>query len=118
MIQLSILVLFFSFQVQDGIRAGHVTGVQTCALPICIDGRFQHRHQAFAYRFTRLCGSMSHGLHPDSRFIGECASADPDRKIVGLGWIAVAVLYTKSTITVTETRRGREGGGYKCEMVQ
>src|SRR5690625_40041 len=42
-----------------------------------IDGRFQHRHQAFAYRFTRLCGSMSHGLHPDSRFIGECASADP-----------------------------------------
>src|SRR5439155_13755727 len=26
-------VLFF-FQAEDGIRAGHVTGVQTCALPI------------------------------------------------------------------------------------
>src|SRR5437870_10475540 len=25
----------FFFQAEDGIRAGHVTGVQTCALPIC-----------------------------------------------------------------------------------
>src|SRR5690606_39757036 len=26
---------FFFFQAEDGIRAFHVTGVQTCALPIC-----------------------------------------------------------------------------------
>src|SRR6266702_7359396 len=26
--------LFFFFQAEDGIRDGHVTGVQTCALPI------------------------------------------------------------------------------------
>src|SRR5207253_3613741 len=26
---------FFFFQAEDGIRDGHVTGVQTCALPIC-----------------------------------------------------------------------------------
>src|SRR5690625_7236307 len=25
----------FFFQAEDGIRCGHVTGVQTCALPIC-----------------------------------------------------------------------------------
>src|SRR5690625_7593204 len=25
---------YFFFQAEDGIRAGHVTGVQTCALPI------------------------------------------------------------------------------------
>src|SRR5439155_19200174 len=25
----------FFFQAEDGIRDGHVTGVQTCALPIC-----------------------------------------------------------------------------------
>src|SRR5690625_7485157 len=25
----------FFFQAEDGIRGGHVTGVQTCALPIC-----------------------------------------------------------------------------------
>src|SRR5690625_5503249 len=31
------LFLYFSFffQAEDGIRDGHVTGVQTCALPIC-----------------------------------------------------------------------------------
>src|SRR6266702_8135630 len=28
-------MLVFFFQAEDGIRDGHVTGVQTCALPIC-----------------------------------------------------------------------------------
>src|SRR5690625_7815720 len=28
--------MFFFFQAEDGIRDGHVTGVQTCALPISI----------------------------------------------------------------------------------
>src|SRR5690625_6169870 len=27
--------VYFVFQAEDGIRDGHVTGVQTCALPIC-----------------------------------------------------------------------------------
>src|SRR5207253_8005012 len=31
---------FFFFQAEDGIRDGHVTGVQTCALPIYTGGRF------------------------------------------------------------------------------
>src|SRR6266487_4688585 len=30
------LLFFFFFQAEDGIRDGRVTGVQTCALPICI----------------------------------------------------------------------------------
>src|SRR5690625_7603835 len=29
------LYIVFFFQAEDGIRDGHVTGVQTCALPIC-----------------------------------------------------------------------------------
>src|SRR5439155_12159201 len=29
------IYFFFFFQAEDGIRDGHVTGVQTCALPIC-----------------------------------------------------------------------------------
>src|SRR5690606_16861263 len=29
------VILFFFFQAEDGIRDFHVTGVQTCALPIC-----------------------------------------------------------------------------------
>src|SRR5436309_16065496 len=31
---MSIIELFFFFQAEDGIRDFHVTGVQTCALPI------------------------------------------------------------------------------------
>src|SRR5207302_2362374 len=31
--------LFFFFQAEDGIRDFHVTGVQTCALPICRQDR-------------------------------------------------------------------------------
>src|SRR5207253_4587811 len=33
------VLLFFFFQAEDGIRDGHVTGVQTCALPIYLDER-------------------------------------------------------------------------------
>src|SRR5690625_5350303 len=29
-------IIFFFFQAEDGIRDGHVTGVQTCALPISL----------------------------------------------------------------------------------
>src|SRR5439155_18885804 len=29
-------LFFFFFQAEDGIRDGHVTGVQTCALPILV----------------------------------------------------------------------------------
>src|SRR5579863_9582255 len=29
-------MFFFFFQAEDGIRDGRVTGVQTCALPICL----------------------------------------------------------------------------------
>src|SRR5207245_5483842 len=32
------LILFFFFQAEDGIRDATVTGVQTCALPICARG--------------------------------------------------------------------------------
>src|SRR5438309_1596264 len=32
------LLIFFFFQAEDGIRDGTVTGVQTCALPICLGG--------------------------------------------------------------------------------
>src|SRR5690606_40558288 len=38
-LQLSVYIItFFFFQAEDGIRDFHVTGVQTCALPIFIQG--------------------------------------------------------------------------------
>src|SRR5450830_1230051 len=33
--EMSVILLFFFFQAEDGIRDRNVTGVQTCALPIC-----------------------------------------------------------------------------------
>src|SRR5690349_22492832 len=33
------LYFFFFFQAEDGIRDLYVTGVQTCALPICVPAR-------------------------------------------------------------------------------
>src|SRR6266540_6462528 len=32
------MLFFFFFQAEDGIRDRDVTGVQTCALPICLSG--------------------------------------------------------------------------------
>src|SRR5947209_14528491 len=37
---LYLFLLFFFFQAEDGIRDIGVTGVQTCALPICISGGY------------------------------------------------------------------------------
>src|SRR5690606_40878929 len=36
-------LFFFFFQAEDGIRDFHVTGVQTCALPISANLRCHHR---------------------------------------------------------------------------
>src|SRR5205807_6563240 len=37
----------------DGIRDYKVTGVQTCALPICVLGRLEHHHQTVAEALQR-----------------------------------------------------------------
>src|SRR5207302_6694002 len=46
--------LFFFFQAEDGIRDFHVTGVQTCALPILHDVRRAGRRTGDPYR-RRTC---------------------------------------------------------------
>src|SRR5437870_9321023 len=47
--------IFFFFQAEDGIRAGHVTGVQTCALPISGENRAR-RHASGGELSARLEG--------------------------------------------------------------
>src|SRR6266702_2980865 len=42
----------FFFQAEDGIRDGHVTGVQTCALPIFVDGL------TLAVKSGEICGFL------------------------------------------------------------
>src|SRR5439155_15163844 len=45
--------LFFFFQAEDGIRDGHVTGVQTCALPISTGPRFTLAHAKASARLPK-----------------------------------------------------------------
>src|SRR6266508_4738412 len=52
------MMLFFFFQAEDGIRDGHVTGVQTCALPIC-RGRHVRAGRAAAHG-RELHGDRAH----------------------------------------------------------
>src|SRR5690625_7605875 len=66
----------FFFQAEDGIRDGHVTGVQTCALPICLaDGELGKMsrqtlnvpHYARFARLARLTGSATRYSPPSLR---------------------------------------------------
>src|SRR5690625_5405121 len=49
--------LAFFFQPEDGIRDGHVTGVQTCALPIFTSASGAMLHDADGREFVDLVGS-------------------------------------------------------------
>src|SRR5439155_17348374 len=50
----------FFFQAEDGIRDGHVTGVQTCALPISLRRTSQRRVPAISTGpFWKRCNSST-----------------------------------------------------------
>src|SRR2546430_6557188 len=50
------VVVVFFFQAEDGIRDLTVTGVQTCALPICCVGSAVARYSSSRVTRTRWCG--------------------------------------------------------------
>src|SRR5260370_26162688 len=43
------MFFFFFFQAEDGIRYSSVTGVQTCALPIYVQGELLYAHTSPVY---------------------------------------------------------------------
>src|SRR6266511_1495232 len=47
----------FFFQAEDGIRAFHVTGVQTCALPILVNEAVNRSGTSFFYRAVEESGA-------------------------------------------------------------
>src|SRR5439155_17540571 len=67
--------LFFFFQAEDGIRDGHVTGVQTCALPIFAAGSSRALLPADWFRH---CETMFPDpvISPDLRYVATVI--DPD----------------------------------------
>src|SRR5439155_9326194 len=61
-------LVFFFFQAEDGIRDGHVTGVQTCALPICSRVAPRSRFTiAAGARVVRTCCGRSTAPRATSR---------------------------------------------------
>src|SRR5207253_6425927 len=78
------LCFFFFFQAEDGIRDGHVTGVQTCALPISFTIEawkpvaFWRRRRAPAGRSlttSGMSGATRSGSRSEERRVGkECRS--------------------------------------------
>src|SRR2546422_402359 len=84
-----VVLFFFFFQAEDGIRDVAVTGVQTCALPICFDGRHflgtrrpgpAHARQRSTMRTLHLTATRSRmrcsgKLRSEERRVGkECRS--------------------------------------------
>src|SRR5439155_6458175 len=52
---------FFFFQAEDGIRDGHVTGVQTCALPISWTTGVEEKRRPYSVVF-QACGGPNAGV--------------------------------------------------------
>src|SRR5438128_10942041 len=64
---------FFFFQAEDGIRDATVTGVQTCALPICLRRSYSSRingiSSSVASRSVYSSGSCSFAAGISERFV-------------------------------------------------
>src|SRR6266487_6615511 len=71
-----IIIVFFFFQAEDGIRDGRVTGVQTCALPIAPRRtRFRGPRLRTAHRRRRPLFRRTRGARSEERRVGkECRS--------------------------------------------
>src|ERR1022692_2741298 len=61
------MCFFFFFQAEDGIRDYKVTGVQTCALPICCWARIKRRPPGVGLRTRELVSGPLIGLDGLSR---------------------------------------------------
>src|SRR5690625_4908573 len=77
-------ILTFFFQAEDGIRDGHVTGVQTCALPI-----YLLKEQGFTEEIVPSYFSVKEAVFPFNKFPGVDPILGPEMKstgeVMGLG---------------------------------
>src|SRR5690625_7522887 len=96
------MALCFFFQAEDGIRAGHVTGVQTCALPISSRNRASpacepsarptgwesellvHR-KVEAAKLTGASGTVANVVARSSPEIGRASCRERGKTAVGAG---------------------------------
>src|SRR5437870_10370255 len=96
----ALFVIFFFFQAEDGIRDGHVTGVQTCALPIygACDGRSSDtpapNSDVIASTHRAVCMLWMKG----ASFASESPFVRPEKisSSTGLGTAAVTIASTNA----------------------
>src|SRR5690554_7208145 len=88
------MLYFFFFQAEDGIRDADVTGVQTCALPISLGhGADQDLEQL---RVDRIGGAIERGVHgmvSGGRCLTYSRSRCRDRKSTRLNSSHVRISY-------------------------
>src|SRR5690625_7154626 len=99
-------MLYFFFQAEDGIRDGHVTGVQTCALPISPGSSRSGWRARTAPRRSSISAS---GRSEERRVGKECrgrGAREDCRKKDGQG--AAGQGKGKETIRDASTGRGHE----------
>src|SRR5690606_39956945 len=94
--------MFFFFQAEDGIRDFHVTGVQTCALPICSRYRCLFASQN-AFELSR-CSSRKN-RKPSGWKPAKPGSVGM-RGAQGTAW---APRVARLHLPITEARRKQEG---------
>src|SRR2546426_7919581 len=92
-IRLSVaIVFFFFFQAEDGIRDYKVTGVQTCALPICARWRGTARRRDILRAHARAAGESARTGGP-SAYAVRPATMPPDRKSTRLNSSHLLISY-------------------------
>src|SRR2546426_12016124 len=75
-----VLLVFFFFQAEDGIRDYKVTGVQTCALPICITRIIVNITSNPAIRFLLICGKDSALFKPGQSLVALAEKGVDDKR--------------------------------------
>src|SRR5690625_7862668 len=77
------MISIFFFQAEDGIRDGHVTGVQTCALPISLwADRWYRRSAAGLFARDQLSvGRRSDGTGLFDRRTGRVGERSEERRV-------------------------------------
>src|SRR5260221_14503625 len=76
MYSLFLFFFFFFFQAEDGIRDHCVTGVQTCALPICVTATWVGSPSIVTDTAMKLAGESLHGTYGIADFNPDANAED------------------------------------------
>src|SRR3712207_6518925 len=100
-IKLSLSLIYFFFQAEYGIRDIGVTGVQTCALPICYRG-------GHLQVFTKDLGRRAHVVSKRGRRAGNGDSRNP---VIGNSGYYIAFQSDATNLSTDAARRARDYNG-------